>query len=80
MGMRMKYQDSFVKCPFYKENTKEDAIVCEGVGDKMVIEHKFLYRSEDKKEQKKQEYMNKFCCDNYRACPVCRMLMLKYGD
>lgn len=76
----MMYQDSFVRCPFYKETPHRDVIMCEGVEDKMVIEHRFMYRSEEKKQMKKADYMKRFCCNHYENCPVGKMLMKKYGD
>lgn len=76
----MNYNDGDVRCPFYKENAPKDMIVCEGVGDNMVIEHKFMYRSEDKKKEKKKEYMNKYCCNAYESCLVYQMLMKKYKE
>lgn len=74
----MNYNEGYVKCPFYKENAPKDMIVCEGVEDHMVIEHKFMYRSEEKKKEKKKEYMDAYCCGDYEKCYVCKMLMAKY--
>ena len=76
----MNYQDSWVKCPFYREHQSEDVIVCEGVESRMNIEHTFAYRSKEKRKQKRDEYLNKYCCDDYKECRIYRTLMQKYDD
>lgn len=62
-----------VVCPFYRRDTYLD-IVCEGVTDHCLINVRFF------NALKKDRHMSAFCCNKYKRCEVCQMLLKKYEE
>lgn len=61
----------WVTCPFYKRNDRE-RILCEGaIGDAPLYVHFGGGAG---------AHINSFCLDNWKNCPVARMLWSKYED
>lgn len=66
----MNYSDKNVKCPFYK-NTDKKSIKCEGIFSN------FCINSFSDKE-KARVHFTKYCCDDYKKCPVAEIIIKKY--
>ena len=63
----------FVKCPFYLDKQNDtNRIKCEGVCNNTSTH--LVFRGD------KRWYMKDFCCKNYEACRVFRMLEAKYDE
>lgn len=62
-----------ILCPFY---LKEDqyGIHCEGIGGKSIV--KLVYQSPETKKHHRKRY----CCRDYKRCPIGIMLYRKYGE
>lgn len=60
-------------CPFYHRED-EVGIYCEGVNDDSSI--KLIHYSSDEKKR----YRRRYCCKEYKRCPIARMLYKKYGE
>lgn len=69
--MARHYQSPWAMCPFYRMEEKT-AIHCEGVepGSTIILRH----------EESAEEQKNLYCCADWTACPVARMLWAKYDD
>ena len=68
------YWQVWVQCPFYKRDNSKDCLVCEGVGDARTLTQVFDSRDALKK------YMQAYCWERYKSCPLYRMIMEKYED
>lgn len=66
----MRYEAVDVKCPFYKDETK-NSIKCEGIVSVACINN-----FDNAREKKKHKA--KYCCDQYNSCPLNKSIMLKY--
>ena len=71
------YGDEYVQCPFYSKSDFA-SIFCEGVEDDMATKNIFRLPSGALLKKKKEEYMLKHCCDDYKGCKIYQMLMKKY--
>jgi len=69
--------DMCVRCPFYVRS-KMDEIMCEGLGNDMRCHNTFNYPSEEDRRKARQEYMRKYCCDDYASCVLNKALETKY--
>lgn len=70
------YWSALVKCPFFKkESAEKRRIVCEGISEDTRTHLVFLGS-----EQRRQEHLKIFCCDNYEKCAVYAMAMKKWED
>lgn len=69
------YISANVRCPFYRGiDTEHFYIGCEGITDQAVTKIQW----HGKKAM--ADYMDSFCCDKYRNCPVFIMINnSKYG-
>lgn len=64
------YKSNLIKCPFYKEETK-NTIKCEGVVS-VALQNNFR-GTKDKKVFRK-----KHCCKDYENCPLYSLINIKY--
>lgn len=61
-------------CPFFA-NLGDRHIRCEGITDNTSIKIGFTGEAD------KMDYFFKACCQNYRSCPIRKMIMaVKYDD
>ena len=68
MALKASY---LVTCPFYKMNDRE-RIFCEGALDSSPLNIRFGGGA--------GVHLDGFCVDNWKNCPVARMLWAKYED
>ena len=69
------YISADVECPFYvRDNLKTVCLFCEGVLPGSSLRSKFP----DKPAL--LAHMRKYCCEDYRSCPWCRLLMQNYRE
>lgn len=71
--MATTYKDVDIQCPFFKELTNK-GISCEGLTDDSLIK---LWFSSPKS---KLYHTRVFCENEYKKCPIYRMLEAKYED
>lgn len=67
----MQYGSEKVKCPFYKEDTK-NSIRCEGVIS-IACSNNF------EAAEKKRQHLELYCEKEYEKCPHAKVLYEKYG-
>ncbi|MBS6447535.1 MAG: hypothetical protein KH382_08080 [Clostridiales bacterium] len=65
------YESASVLCPFYHSETAQ-AIHCEGTESGNVI-HLIFWEP-----QRKADYKRRFCCGEYKSCPLHAALLKKY--
>lgn len=70
--MPTSWEESRVGCPFYKYDDGKLGITCEGCVDGCITRTLFT-----KKEQQKS-YLRKYCCKDYKQCPIYAMVAKKY--
>ena len=64
-----------VLCPFYKDCPQgKQKVICEGVENNTSIHLAFGQK------KKQYEYLEEYCCDDYRSCRIAQMLYKKYDD
>ena len=66
----MVYGSQDVKCPFYKDETK-NTIRCEGIFSE-AISNNFEHSN------KKHIHRKTYCCTNYSNCPLYKSVYAKY--
>lgn len=68
------YRQVDVRCPFYRSDDGRRRIICEGIiaGSSLSQTYK---RKADFETQ-----LRVFCCEHYRKCEICRILMEKYDE
>lgn len=71
--MPVSYRSVDVKCPFYIFSST-NRMKCEGV-DKTNRIHLVFGDSE-----RARDYLNRYCCKNYKQCRIYRMLDEKYTN
>ncbi len=71
--MSASWKSADVLCPFYcKDDRVTRSVTCEGLEDDSRIRLMYFeLRARD-------GHMDRFCCRDYRLCPVYEMLMKKY--
>lgn len=63
----------YIRCPYYRrEDRKDRKIKCEGVVDSTEMEQRF------RSNQALMDHREKYCMENYRACPLAMALDRKY--
>ena len=67
----MHYRSNLVKCPFYRDETK-NTIRCEGIFSE-ALSNNFEFT------KIKKSYRNEHCCRNYNDCQMYKMLDNKYA-
>jgi hypothetical protein len=66
-----EFKSKFVKCPFYLDRQGDThRIKCEGVKKGTSTQLTFV--------GKKENYLNKYCCEDYFNCKIYKMLCTKY--
>ena len=65
-------EDYLVQCPYYREDEGQ-AVHCEGVEAHSRLRLGFSER------QRKREYMERFCREDWKGCLLTQMLNRKYG-
>ena len=71
--MARKYNDVFVKCPFYS-NSHTTSISCEGISEDSITRVIF-------KDSKKMNLHRMVCCEQkYWECEIYKMLEKKYEN
>ena len=67
------YISGRIICPFFKDTRNNNqSIVCEGVKQNTALHLTFSNKSRQK------EYIEEFCCNNYKHCRIANMLFKKY--
>ena len=64
------YKSNLIKCPFYKEETK-NTIRCEGIVSE-ALQNNF------RETKNKKIFRKRFCCNNYEKCPLFQSINSKY--
>ena len=75
--MGFNYYEANVNCPFF-QRSNDKSITCEGVKANTINQVVFRSEQGDFLRKEKQQYMNQYCCNNYKECLVYQMLNKKY--
>lgn len=67
----MNFRDKYAKCPFYK-SAKETSLKCEGIFSKS-------YVNDFDDKEKTRAYFFKYCCSDYKNCPIAKIIEKKYN-
>lgn len=67
----MVYGSQDVKCPFYKDETK-NTIRCEGIFS-AALSNNF------DSAQSKKEHVKKYCCKHFKECSLYKVVNQKYS-
>ena len=70
--MPRHYVNPSAMCPFYRMEDP-NSIFCEGIGPKWTIR-----LTKDGKGGSARGYKKKFCYDDWKNCPISRMLQKKF--
>ena len=67
--------ENLAQCPFWRDNTRQRQIRCEGITrHSIIVQH---FRSLQEWQQQKQI----FCCEHYKNCELYRAIMeTKYAE
>ncbi len=70
------YLDAYVVCPYFKRyHPQRLSITCEGV-PKSSAANMMLFEN----GEKCYRYLRQRCCEDYRECPIARLLYEKYEE
>ena len=73
MSKGTQWIDRAVKCPFYRSaEDKQLAVKCEGPVDGALLSIKF------KRREDFERHFNGWCCGNYEACELFRVIASAY--
>lgn len=61
-----------VQCPFYRTDDCAGSIRCEGPQDASFVQTSFT------QTQDWLTYMDRYCCADYRSCPMHQMILDEY--
>ena len=65
----------YVICPFFRKDDQNGRrIVCEGITTGSTIEQRFG------SEADYRLHLEVFCCDRFRNCEICEILLKNYED
>lgn len=69
------YSSASVVCPYYlSDDPKTCSLTCEGIPPGSSIKSHFL------DGRRLREQIKKYCAGDYKSCPWCRVLEMKYGE
>lgn len=69
----MNYIDKNVECPFYVSGDRPRVIKCEGILGKQ-CQNEFFTNLD------KQAHFFKYCCGDYKNCPIAKIIIEKYDS
>lgn len=75
--MSTSLQDWMVQCPFYA-NDERGCIRCEGPIDSTRLKISFVNPTGATSQERKLDYLHKYCCREFKSCRVYQMNEAKY--